>query len=257
MLTTFSIPITFDSGLIPETEIITVDQEVILDGQGLVIATIELLPTHTRVNITEHEHNTAWLMSMSCHIIDGNGNRYDPTPYNYDQWSHGNDRWYNYLESMFFAESRNLTLVITDAVWLDKNVKPAKIDLVSCEADNLPPGVEFVDATRVNNDWALVFTAQIRNQTFYDPFYDDMARWSYRLFEGDFHDESGNEYSISTGWITDDGYEKWRFYTEEEIEEELFAGPWVLGVDGTWEYVETPGLYCLTEIPKEYPHDIM
>ena len=257
MLTTFSIPITFDSGLIPETKIITVDQEFILDDQVLVITTIEFLPTHTRVNITEHEHNTAWLKSMSCYIIDENGNRYDSTPYNDDQWSHGNDRLYNYLESIFFSESLNLTLVIIDAIWLEKDVTPARIDLTNCKAINLPAGVEIIDAARVNNDWALAFTAPVRNQIFYDPFYDDMARWSYRLFEGVFHDESGNEHSISTGWITNEGYEKWRFYTEKEIEEELFAGPFVLGVDGTWEFVKTPGLFGLTKIIKEYPYDIL
>ena len=257
MLSTFSIPITFDSGLIPETEIITVDQEFILDGQSLVVATIELLPTHTRVSITEHEHNTAWLKSMTCHMIDENGNRYDRTPYNDDQWSHGNGQWYNYLESMFFAESRHLTLVITDAVWLDKNVEPTRIDLVSGVADNLPPGVELVDAARINNDWALVYSAPIRKQTFYDPFYEDMSRWSYKLFDDYFHDESGNEFSTSMGWIINDGYDKWRFFTEEEIGEEMSADPWVLGVDGTWERVETPGSFGLTHILKEYPYDIL
>jgi hypothetical protein len=259
-ISTFSIPIAFDTGLVMQSEVITVDREFSFDNQGFTVSSIEILPTHTRVYITEKEHNSAWLKSLSCYLVDENGSRYDLTPYNDYFWGYGADGAELYLESVYFTESQHLTLVITDAIWLDKDAELTRIDLVSGIAANLPPGVELMGVERIANDWALAFSAQIREQKFYDPFYEDMGRWAYRLFDVDFYDEAGGSHSITFMWGTGVGYEKWRFYTEEEIELEKswgFNTAWEYEVSGTWEYVETPGAFGRTIMLKEYPYDIL
>jgi len=259
-ISTFSIPLTIDTGMVLQSETIAVNQEIAIDGQILSIDSIEILPTHTRVNITEHEQNTARLMDISCYLVDENGDRLDPTGYSSDIWRYGDITTTFHLESAFFIESQHLTLVITDVVWLSKNVLQTRVDLAAGVADNLPPGVELMSVERIENDWALAFSAPNREQKFHDPFYDDMARWAYKLFSDEFHYEAGLERSFITSWISNDSYERWRFFTREEIDAEMqwgFNDGWVYGVSGAWEPVETPGAFGWTLILKDYPFEVL
>jgi hypothetical protein len=259
-ISTFSIPIAFDTGLVQHGETIAINRDISIDGFVLSINSIEILPTHTRINITEHEQNSAWLMDISCYLIDETGNRFNPTGYSRDMWRHEQKITTYHLESVFFAESQHLSLIITDAVWLCKNVETTRIDLVNIVADNLPPHVELMSIEKINNDWALVFSAPNREQKFYDPFYDEMARWAYNLFNTELYDETGNSHSFAYGSITNDGYERWRFYTREEVDIEMELGfntGWVYGVSGFWEKVETPGAFGWTSVLRDYPFDTL
>jgi hypothetical protein len=259
-ISTFSIPITFDTGLVQQGETIAINRDISIDGFVLSVDSIEILPTHTRINITEHENNSAWLMDISCYLIDETGNRFDPTGYSNDMWRHEQNKKAYHLESVFFAESQHLSLIITDAVWLCKNVETTRIDLVNSVADNLPPNVELMSIVRRSNDWALVFSAPNREQKFYDPFYNDMARWAYNLFNTELYDETGNIHSFASGIITRDSYERWRFFTREEVDIETQMGfntGWVYGNAGGWEIVETPGAFGWKSILKDYPFETL
>jgi len=253
----FSIPFSFDSELILHSEIIPVNHEFVFDGQSLSITNVEISPTITRVNFTENENNTARLMSMSCYLIDENGDQIDQTAFSNDQWASRNSVWKNYLESVYFTESRHLTLVITDAVWLDKNAAQIKVDLVSGETDDLPPGVELIASTEVDGDWALTFSAPKREQKFYDPFFEERGRWAYSIFENEFYDETGNIHRFANGWGADDGYEIWRFFTEEELAAGIIDESFIGIVSGSIEFVEARGTFGTQRIIKDYPYDIL
>ena len=58
-------------------------------------------------------------------------------------------------------------------------------------------------------------------------------------------------------FITQDRYEKWTFYTQEQIDGEMFSGPWTLGFSGTWESVETPGAHGSTYVLKDHPFEVL
>jgi hypothetical protein len=245
---------------VQQGEIITVNREFSIDGFVLSVDSIEILPTHTRIIITEHEYNSAWLMDISCYLIDETGNRFNPTGYSLDMWRHEQKITTYHLESVFFTESQHLSLILTDAVWLCKNVETTRIDLVNSVADNMPPHVELISTEKINNDWVLVFSAPNREQKFYDPFYDEMARWVYNLFNTELYDETGNSHSFAWGSVTNDGYERWRFYTREEVDIEMELGfntNWVYGVSGFWEKVETPGAFGWTSILSDYPFETL
>jgi len=253
----FSIPFSFDPELIQHSEAIPVNHEFSFDGQSFTITTVEISPTLTRVNFTECENNTAWLMSMSCYLIDENGNRFDQIPYVNDPLASQSNTWKNYLESVYFAESRHLTLIITDAVWLDKDAEKIRVDLVSGEVDDLPPGVEFIASTRLDNDLALTFTAPKRTQKFYDPLFEDMGRWMYSLFKRAFYDETGSMRSIANEKVSDDGYEVWRILTEEGVDYDFNDESLADVASGFFEFIESPGVFGVTRIIKDYPYNTL
>lgn len=94
------------------------------------------------------------------------------------------------LESSFFSESRNLTLYITGAVWLDKNMERIQVDLANCKAERLPEGVTFLQSVRNGNDWNLTFSSSERK-----------ANNACQLFGTEYYDEKGNKYDFGS-WST-------------------------------------------------------
>ncbi|MCL2079612.1 MAG: DUF4179 domain-containing protein [Oscillospiraceae bacterium] len=253
----FSIPIDIDSNLIQPSKEITVNHDFMIDGQMLTVSGVEIFPTHALLTITEGEENTAYLQSLSAYLADENGNRYEPHGYNDNRWYYeGNDGITKiYLESPYFTDFRNLTLAITDAVWLDKDYGLTKIDLVNNEAFNLPPNVRFIDAARLNNDWAIIFTAPNRQQVFYDPFFEQMGRHTYDLFNSrEIYNETGDVFSFATGWIWDNGYKIWddtyKFFQIPGEEGEFHS-------QGRWEVVDEAGIFCRAYFLKDYSHDLV
>jgi len=248
-ITSFSIPISIDLGLIQQTETIEINRELFIDGQNIIIASVDINPTHTRVNIIENEENTAKLQSMYLYLIDENNNRIEPTGYSNDQWVDSGTSTNYYLESYFFSEYSNLTLVITDVIWLNKNAKLTRINLLSGEAENLPPGVKLIESIRRDNDWALIFSAPNKEQKYFDQHFIEMNRQTYNLFDKVFYDRDSNSYSFAISMIRPESYELYRFYNEYYTEEDYY-------VREIWEIVETPGFFGTTRIIKDYSQNI-
>ena len=184
----------------------------------------------------------------------------------------GYDKGVYYLESVYFAESQNLTLVISDVVWLDKNAELIKVDLVDRSATDLPAGAKLIHVGKMDNTHALSFSAPNREPAFFDLFYYDMGRQFYSLFEWTFFDEAGNEYSFATGGNFPERYEIWdsidaweTFLTPEEydqlVEDEdiLFREihGYRQGLPPYYKLVETPGWFGMTFFITDYPHDTL
>src|SRR5262249_10326654 len=98
------------------------------------------------------------------------------------------------LESSFFSQSESLTLYITGAVWLDKDMSRVKVDLANGVADRLPEGVKLERAVRQDDRWLLTFSGAERKDTI-----------QYQLFGSKYYDESGKEYEFHS-WSTSTGY---------------------------------------------------
>jgi hypothetical protein len=223
-ITIFDFTLNFDTGHIEKGEEIDLDHSFVLDGQRLTVTTVEIYPTHIRLNLADDEKNTAWLKSLNFYIENEKGEHFEgirngiTATGSIDSPFMASHR----LESPFFSQSRNLTLYITEAVWLAKDMERVKIDLAKGAAQELPQGVTFTQAVRMGSDWQLSFLGTERKKDS-----------SYRLFDHKYYDEGGKEYeynSMSLGF----GY----YYNEE-----------------TGKYEEVPGRFSNEFLLRDYPFD--
>ena len=189
MIATFEFTLNFDPYFTHQGEIITLNQRFVLDGQQLTVSTVEIYPTHARLNLKDDPSNTAWLNSLDFYFENEKGDRFEAvgngitatgSPDSPMMQSHR-------LESAFFARSKNLTLYIEGAVWLDKDMERVRVDLVNVTAETLPEGVVFENAARKFGGWELVFSGVERKDNY-----------MYQLFGSDCYDEDGNEYTYNS-----------------------------------------------------------
>ncbi|MDR2599178.1 MAG: DUF4179 domain-containing protein [Oscillospiraceae bacterium] len=270
-ISTFEIPLSFDTDIIPQTENIQINHEFTIDGQNIVISSVDISLTHTRLNIIEDTGNTAWLRSLSSYLIDENGTIFELMGYCYDNMELNRDTLH--YESTYFADNQNLTLVIADAFWLDKNAENYKVSLINRTVSNLPSDIELIHIGKEKNDYALTFSAPNREQRFNDPYFINMGRQMYNLFEIEYLDESGNifvdfqraswiagHYEIwdsSTAWEEIYGPEEFeRMYESEKASHLELYGVWN-GYPVFYKQVETPGRFGQMLFISDYPYDTL
>ena len=206
----FSFLISIDTTQVRQGTTIQIDRQFSFDGQYLTISSMEIFPTHIRLHILEDENNSAILKSLYGYLVDEYGTHFQQTGYSFN-YGLNNVRSEGtfHFESSYFFSSQNLTVVITGATWLYKNAESTRIDLARNTAENLPPGVVFIDSKRKGDDFALTFSAPNREPRFYDPFFEENSRQLFGLFEPHFYDEAGTRHSfVSTGMLSD-RHETW------------------------------------------------
>lgn len=186
---------------------IDIQQSFEIDGQTFKIADVEIYPTHMRLNLVDVPESTAWLKELNFYFENEKGQRFEKisegitgtgsihSPMMTSQW----------LESAFFYESKELTLYITEARWLEKDKEQVKVDLTKKKVAFLPPGVEVQDFVKLGKKrWELQFWAEeIKENNFYQVW-----DWTYI-------DEAEKEHEVrrsGTGGSLD---AKTRKYAEE------------------------------------------
>ena len=189
ILEAFVFDLHFDPAYTAQGEVLTLNQTFKLDSQQLTLTTAEIYPTHIRINFNDAPENTAWLKSLSFYLEDERGRRYEAiangisasgSPDSPMMVSHR-------LESSYFAQARQLTLYITEVTWLDKNMERVRLDLANQTAEQLPQGVVFQEAKRLDKGWQLTFIAQRRQ-----------AHASYQLFGSQYYSEDGSVFDINS-----------------------------------------------------------
>ena len=225
-ISTFTFKLDFDPRYTQQGKIIALNQDVVLDGQNLTVASAEIYPTHIRVNFTADADNTAWLYSLKFYFINEKGDRFDPIANGITATGSADSPMMasHRLESSYFYQSESLTMYITDVVWLSKDMERVRVDLANSVAERLPQGVELVKAARNGNSWDLTFAAVEHTENA-----------SYGLFGTTYYDEVGNEYMYNSWSSGATGY-----YDES-----------------TGQYVETPGVFRVQFTLKDYPHDVV
>ena len=178
-LAEFTFDLEFDPEFTAKGEIVPVNQTFDLDGQSLTVTEVEVYPTHVRVNVADDPVNIAWLKGLEFYLENEDGERFEPIS-NGVTASGGPDSPANVsfrLESPYFARSEHLTLHVTGAEWLDKDMETVRVDLANRTAERLPEGVTFQSAEKRDGGWVLTFrvqqrrehfTHQVWNSTFYD-----------------------------------------------------------------------------------------
>ena len=198
-LAEFTFDLEFDPEFTAKGEIIPVNQTFSLDGQSLTVTEVEVYPTHVRVNVADDPNNTAWLKSLAFYLENEDGERFEPISNGVSATGDEDSPAYVSfrLESPYFADSEHLTLHVTGAEWLDKDMERVRVDLAHRTAERLPEGVTFQSAEKWDGGWVLTFRVKQREE-----------HHSFQVWNSTFYDEEGNPYEASRrGTTTDDsGY---------------------------------------------------
>ena len=198
-LAEFMFDLEFDPEFTAKGETVPVNQIFDMDGQTLTVTEVEVYPTHVRVNVADDPNNTAWLKSLAFYLENEDGERFEPIS-NGVSATGGEDSpaYVSFrLESPYFADSEHLTLHVTGAEWLDKDMERVRVDLAHRTAERLPEGVTFQSAEKWDGGWVLAFRVKQREE-----------HHSFQVWNSTFYDEEGNPYEASRrGTTTDDsGY---------------------------------------------------
>lgn len=205
----FDFLIEFDPEFTAAGQIYEIDETVVLDGQQIVIESVEIYPTHIRVEISDVPENTAWLKALEFYIETENRQRFDPISNGVTATGSTDDTTSSMVsfraDSSYFYEAKKLKLVITGAEWLRKDMETTYINLKTGETGELPQDVEFYSAEKRSGGWLLSLKAKEREENHY-----------HQILYNNFYDANGTEYEI-TNWSSTMGEESESGYFIETV----------------------------------------
>lgn len=177
----------FDPEFTAKGKIYPVDQTVVMDGQKITITSIEVYPTHLRVNIQDDPENTAWLRDLEFYIETDWGMRFETGSGITATGTTDSPAMNSFrADSTWFYEADHLKLVITGAEWLRKDMEKIYVNLKTGETGELPDGIRLHSALREGNGWVLEFASEYRE--------DNLL---HQLFASRYYDAEGNEYEFN------------------------------------------------------------
>ena len=198
-LAEFTFALKFDPQFTAKGEIVPVDRTFDLNGQSLTVTEVEVYPTHVRVNVADDPANTAWLKGLEFYLENEDGDRFEPVSNGVSATGEEDSPAYVSfrLESPYLADSQHLTLHITGAEWLDKDMERVRVDLAHQTAERLPEGVIFQSTEKRDGGWVLTFRVKKRKENH-----------THQVWYPTFYDEAGNQYEAHRRGTTtfDDGY---------------------------------------------------
>jgi len=185
----FDFLLEFDPEFTASGKVLSLDQTIELDGQSITFTTMEIYPTHLRVNVADIPENTAWLTRLDFYIETDWGMKFDPVANGITATgSVDSPMMCSYrADSTYFYEAKHLKLVITGAEWLDKDMERIHLNLKTGQADRLPEGVVLDNVKERGNGWILSFCAPQRS-----------PGHTHQLMSNTYYDAEGTEYSIDS-----------------------------------------------------------
>ena len=219
----FTFDVSFDPYYTAQGEVLALDKTFKLSDQQLMLKSAEIYPTHSNLNFEDVSGNTAWMVGLKYYLENEKGERFEPIGNGISATGSADSPMMEsqHMESVFFSQSKKLTLYITGVTWLDKDYEKVRIDLADVTAGQLPRGIEFESAEKTPVGWAVTFTA---------PQYKQGS--SYQLFSSTYYDEYGHSY-MNRQWST---------LTADYINE-----------DGA----EDPSRFTVSFTLKDYPYDVV
>ncbi|MCL2217011.1 MAG: DUF4179 domain-containing protein [Defluviitaleaceae bacterium] len=191
-LISFVFTLEFDPAFTEQGEIIYLHQDFIVDGQHMILTSVEIYPTHMRVNLSAGPGNTAWLRSLHFFAENERGGRFDTISNGITAFGTADSPTMvsHILHSPFFAESQRLTLFIEEVEWLDKDMERVRVDLAGGVAERLPEGVTLDEARWDGQSWHLSFAVIERAENH-----------SHQIFGQTYFNEAGDDFAFNT-WST-------------------------------------------------------
>lgn len=139
---TFTFDLSLNDQTIQQAERYALNQWIELDGQRILIESVEIYPTQIRIYLDDDEANTAWLQDLTCTFRDETGQETDAFHngvISLGSLEKDSPFFSLHRESTFFWNSEHLTLLITGAKWIDKSQQYTTFDLATGNATTLLP----------------------------------------------------------------------------------------------------------------------
>ena len=206
---TLTVTLQFDPKYTAQGRTAALGQTIRLEDVELTLESVEIYPTHLRLNLSQPETAAAWVQSLKFYVQDERGSRYEgvadgvTASGSTDSPLMATQR----LESPWFSRAGQLTLCITVAEVQDANSR-VKITLSETEprVEGLPAAwdARLVRAERTgeNGQWGLCFAGETASR---------------QLFSSTYWDENGEEHSIHS----------WSMSADPETQADRAAQQWV------------------------------
>ncbi|MCL2203483.1 MAG: DUF4179 domain-containing protein [Defluviitaleaceae bacterium] len=187
-LIAFVFTLAFDPGFTEQGKILYLYQDFTLADQRMVLTSVEIYPTHMRINLAADPSNTAWLRSLHFFAENERGERFDTISNGITAFGAVDSPTMasHLLHSPFFAQSEALTLYIKGVEWLDKDMQRVRVDLANGIAQRLPEGVTLDEARWDGQSWHLSFAVIER-----------APNHNHQIFGQDFFNEAGEAFRFN------------------------------------------------------------
>lgn len=208
----FTFDIEIDTNLIAKSRMYTLNQDVMLGEERVTIQSVEVFPTHVRVNVTEHPEDTAWLRELDFYLENEDGERFESSVSGISATGSSDSDSKSMIcyraESPYFYESRGLTLCITGAKWLDKDKEKVYVNLAEGQIGELPECITRKKISKVGQDYVVTLGATIPEE-----------QTRGQILGSSYYDKSGKEYHIRSwsGTTSSERTEESGVYIEEEV----------------------------------------
>ena len=198
---TLTFDLSFDPAYTTQGETVAVGEWISLDGQRIYVESVEIYPTHIRLQLQDDPDNTAWLKGLDFYLEDERGNRYEKIANGISATGDPDGTPFfpsHRLESSYFGDAEHLTVHITAATWLDKGGEYATIGLRDGgTARGLPENVRLAGVKENSRGYQVFF----------------MVNQDHPLGNSLFHasawvDPEGSEHGIASGAFGSGGAEQ-------------------------------------------------
>lgn len=219
----FDFLLEFDPYFTQQGRSVEINRTVELDGQKIVLRDIEVFPSHLRLNVDSPEDNTAWLKGLEFRILAG-GEVFDTVKNGISATgSTDTPEMCSYrADSTFFYDAKELTIEITAAEWLDKDMERVRIDLAGASAEVMPEGAELVKAERRGDRWVVTVGCAMRGWNG-----DENSAKFHQIFLGAYYDPEGNEYHLNAWSSYEYGERSGYFYEEFPLYDYPYDEVWL------------------------------
>lgn len=218
----FDFLLEFDPEFTVTGKTLAIDQTVELDGQKITLTTIEVYPTHLRLNVADNPGNTAWLKRLDFRIETDRGMTFDTVRSGITATgSLDSPMMVSYrANSPYFYDAKHMKVMITGAEWLDKDMETIHLNLEAGTAERIPDGVEIIEVVRLGDSWTIAIKAAANDKTTF-----------YQVFVSAYYDAEGNKYNIDSwtssssygGYAETEGY----FYEVFALKDYLYDEVWL------------------------------
>lgn len=191
----FSFLLEFDPQFTAQGRTVEVNQTVELDGQTFTVTTLEIYPTHLRLNVAGDPENTAWLKALRFYLELSDGTHVDPSGSGIIAAGTADSPAMQsfYAESIYFFDADAVRLAVTGADFMEKDRVMVYVNLKTGETDPLPQGVALDAAVQTQQGWEVAFRV------------DEEAGIHAQVLAGDYYDAAGERYACSGYTVTNSG----------------------------------------------------
>lgn len=204
----FSFHLAFNPAFTEAGTTYTLNAPFALDGQAFTAESVEVYPSHVRLNVTPEVGNAAALKSLRFYLTDEKGREYQPISNGITATGSAEDDGMTSfrLESSYFDRAEHLIIHITGATWLDKDRAFVNVDIQNGKAiDPMPQGVRLLSAQREGKHVRVVLAAELGGEGGTAPVRTasySVSSWTYR--DPDEGEHRFDSMSHTGGWHATD-----------------------------------------------------